>query len=286
MVQKMTSEVVAAILVNYESGGDLVAAIWSLVQLERAPDVFIVVDNASQDDSLHLAQKDFPQLVVIHNSLNVGFAKAVNQGLRKAREFQSTHIWLFNPDARARQNSLSELILASRNTPRALFSPIIFDTQGGVWFSGGKLSWWRMRALHRRAPSSQAGNEDFLTGCALFIPMMTIDIIGEFDENYFLYYEDADFCLRAKKAGFQLCMVTGAAVDHAEVSRAYAQKVYYLVYSGLLFFFKHASGMKAEYMRIYTTIRKLKNRLDCLLLGGKEAALVRQAYVDFFRKRH
>lgn len=58
--QSMTSERWwRSILVNYESGEDLVSAIWSLVQLKRAPDVFIVVDNASEDDSLHLAQIDF-----------------------------------------------------------------------------------------------------------------------------------------------------------------------------------------------------------------------------------
>ncbi|MBP7822236.1 MAG: glycosyltransferase family 2 protein [Candidatus Moranbacteria bacterium] len=284
MQQSTTSEVVAAILVNYESGEDLVAAIWSLVQLRRAPDVFIVVDNASRDDSLHLAQKDFPRLVVIRNAENVGFAKAVNQGVRKARELGTTHVWLFNPDARARSDALAELILASRNMPRALFSPIIFDDEGKVWFSGGELSWWRMRAFHRKSTCPPDRDQEFLTGCALFIPLATMDVIGDFDEDYFLYYEDADFCLRAKKAGFQLCMVSKAAVDHAEVSRTYARKVYYLVYSGLLFFFKHTSGMKAGYMRTYVTIRKLKNRLDCLLFGGEEAALVRQAYVDFFRR--
>ena len=287
MEQSMAfSERVAVILVNYESGNDLVAALWSLVQSGRSPDVFIVVDNDSRDDSLHLAQKDFPQLVIIRNSENVGFAKAVNQGLRKAREFGATHIWLFNPDARARNNALSRLILAAKRTPRAIFSPIILDSQGKVWFSGGELSWWRMRALHRRAICLRAGKaEDFLTGCALFVPMETVDTVGEFDENYFLYYEDADFCLRAKKAGFQLCIVPESIVDHEEASRMHPRKTYYLVYSGLFFFFKHASGVKAGYMKIYATIRRLKNWVDCLLFGGKEAALVRQAYGDFFRKK-
>lgn len=191
----------------------------------------------------------------------------------------------FSIQMRGRRNdALSELILAARNMPLALFSPIIFDNEGKVWFSGGKLSWWRMRAFHRKVSCFQERGQEFLTGCAPSIPLATIDVIGEFDENYFLYYEDADFCLRAKKAGFQLCMVPKAAVDHTEASRTYARKVYYLVYSGLLFFFKHASGMKAGYMRTYVTIRKLKNWIDCLLFGGEEAALVRQAYVDFFRR--
>lgn len=88
MEQNIYSEMVAAILVNYESGDDLQGALWSLVQLERAPNILIVVDNASQDDSLCLAEKDFPQLVVIRNSENVGFARAVNQGLKKRRNYK------------------------------------------------------------------------------------------------------------------------------------------------------------------------------------------------------
>lgn len=286
MKQNTNSERVAAILVNYESGDDLVAALWSLSQLERAPNMLIVVDNASQDNSLCLAEKDFPQLVVIRNSENVGFAKAVNQGLRKAEESEVTHAWLFNPDARAKEDALSALICATRSMPQAIFSPVIFDKQGRIWFSGGRLSWWRMRALHRQTECLQSENQDFLTGCALFIPMQIINIVGEFDENFFLYYEDADFSVRAKKAGFQLQVVPNSRVDHEEVSQGNPQKVYHLVYSGLFFFFKHTSGIKTGYLRIYATIRRLKNWLDCLLWGGKEAALVRQAYGDFFRKTH
>jgi GT2 family glycosyltransferase len=279
------SERVAVILVNYESGEDLVAALWSLSQSDRLPNVLIVVDNCSQDNSLYLAERDFPQLMVIRNAENVGFAKAVNQGLRRAQECEATHAWLFNPDARARKSALLELILAARSTPRAIFSPVIFDTHGRVWFSGGKLSWWRMRASHRQSTQVRTGSEDFLTGCALFIPLSTVQIVGEFDENFFLYYEDTDFSFRARKAGFALQVVPASHVDHEEVSQYHPQKVYYLVYSGLFFFFKHASGFAAGYLRIYATIRRLKNWLDCLLWGGKEAALVQQAYGDFFRKK-
>jgi len=284
MEQNIHLERVAAILVNYESGNDLVGALWSLAQLERAPNMLIVVDNASQDNSLYLAEKDFPQLVVIRNSENIGFARAVNQGLRKAQELQATCVWLFNPDARAREHSLTELISASRSLPQGLFSPVIFDKTGDIWFSGGVLSWWRMKALHRQTAYLQNRNEDFLTGCALFIPIAIVQSIGAFDENFFLYYEDADFSVRAKKAGFRLQVVPKSFVDHGEVSQSQPKKLYYLVYSGLFFFFKHTSGVKTGYMRIYATIRRLKNWLDCLLWGGKEAALVRQAYGDFFQK--
>ncbi len=276
-------ETVAAILVNYESGEDLSAALWSLIRLDRTPDILIVVDNASRDDSLHQAEQQISSLIVIRNNENVGFAKAVNQGFRKACDHGATHIWLFNPDARAHPETLSRLLDMSRCEPKALFSPMIFDAIGRVWFSGGRLRWWRMRALHKQRLEFYGENQDFLTGCALFIPKTALDVVGEFDERFFLYYEDVDYSVRAKKAGFQLRVVPDAVVDHAEVSRWHPQKTYFLVYSGLLFFFKHSHGPQEWYFRMYVTIRRLKNWFDCLLFGGKEAMSVRRAYGDFFQ---
>ncbi len=279
-------EIVAALLVNYESGPDLLAALESLAALGRAPDVYIVVDNASQDNSLALACRCFlGKMAVIRNPANVGFATAVNQGLRSARKFCATHVWLFNPDARAREGALSALLRVAHEAPLALLSPLIVDATGKTWFSGGTIAWWRMRAVHQECPvlRGRVQSHQFLTGCALFLPLPLIERLGDFDERFFLYYEDTDYSVRAREAGFNLLVVTEAVVEHREVSRFNPQKTYFLVFSGLLFFWKHARGWRRPFFQIYVTIRRLKNWFDCLLWGGKEAMSVRQAYGDFFR---
>lgn len=281
------SEKIAAVLVNYESGEDLLSALRSLLSLERYPDMLIVVDNASTDDSLLKAEQEYPGLRVIRNIENRGFAKAANQGISTACRYGATHVWLFNPDARARAESLSSLIVYSRQYPKGLLSPIIFDRHGESWFSGGDIDFFRMRAVHKTIlGTSQQDEQGFLTGCSLFIPRCLIDEIGFFDERFFLYYEDADYSVRAREAGYKLLVVPGSKVDHAEVSEENPKKIYFLVYSGLLFFFKHASGWRKSYLHMYVTIRRLKNWADCLLFGGKEAISVRQAYGDFFQKTH
>lgn len=281
------NERVAAILVNYESGDDLAAALTSLLSLDRPPDAFIVVDNASRDDSLRGAERVCPGLLIIRNKENGGFAKGVNQGISAARTIGATHVWIFNPDARARSSALSALIEYSHRYPKAMFSPVIFDRGGNVWFSGGNINFFRMRAVHRDSlEASGLSTEEFLTGCALFVPWEIIDRIGGFDERFFLYYEDADYSVRARAAGYDLRIVPESGVDHAEISQENAKKTYYLVYSGLSFFFKYAYGWRRPYLHIYVTIRRLKNWLDCLLFGGKEALSVRRAYGDFFRKTH
>lgn len=273
---------VAVVIVNYESGNDTASALQSLIRSERRPDVLIVVDNASHDDSLTQAERVYPELLVIRNDKNVGFAKAVNQGMELARRQSATHIWLFNPDARAATETLGLLLAAAEQYPKSLFSPLIFDADGKVWFAGGDISWMRMRATHRRTVTDFP--HDFLTGCALFLPISAFEEVGGLDERFFLYYEDADYSVRAREKGYALRVVASARVDHAEVSQSNPEKTYFLVYSGLLFFFKHATRVKRLYLRIYVTIRRLKNWLDCLLWGGKEAVSVRQAYGDFFRK--
>lgn len=273
---------VAVVIVNYESGDDAAAALRSLCEAEKRPEMLIVVDNASHDDSLARAERAAPGVLTIRNTENVGFAKAANQGMALAKEQSATHIWLFNPDARARKETLAQLLIAAQRHPKSLFSPLIFDTDGNIWFAGGDISWMRMRATHRQIVTDFS--QDFLTGCTLFLPISALEEIGWLDERFFLYYEDADYGVRARQRGYALRVVAEARVDHAEVSRFNPQKIYFLVYSGLVFFFKHAIGIQRLYLRIYVTIRRLKNWLDCLLWGGKEAVSVRQAYGDFFKK--
>lgn len=277
------SEKVAVILVNYESGDELTLALYSLKHADRPPDIFVVVDNASQDGSLEKASL-MHEMHVIRNHINVGFAAAVNQGLILAQSTGATHVWLLNPDARVRSGTLRFLVEASRRFPRALLSPAIFDQQGRPWFTGGIIRWWRMHAVHKTEITQGVVSEEFLTGCALFMPIAAFKRVGFFDERFFLYYEDADYSVRARRAGFTLHVVPEALVDHREGSRFHPQKVYFLVVSGLLFFDKYAGGWSKIYFQIYVTIRRLKNWLDCLLFGGKEAMSVRQAYGDFFRK--
>ena len=274
-------EKVAVIVVTHNSGDDILAALWSLVSLERAPDVYILVDNASKDDALVSVEREFPAVQIIRNNENVGFSRAVNQGVERALKAQITHVWLFNPDARARSGALTELISLSRHSPKTLLSPVIFNQDGSVWFSGGSISFWRMRAIHQN--SFPEKEQDFLTGCALFIPREAFECIGNLDEQFFLYYEDADYSIRARKAGFKLFVARKSFVDHFEVSQLYSSKTYFLVLSGLIFFFKHANGLKKLYIWIYVTIRRLKNRFDCFFWGGKEAMSVRRAYEHFFQ---
>jgi GT2 family glycosyltransferase len=174
---------------------------------------------------------------------------------------------------------------ALKNEHAGLLSPTIYDSvTKKLWFGKGKIEYTRMRAVHVKPShgelSSGAFESEFLTGCALLMSRPLVEAIGYLDERFFLYYEDADFSLRAKEAGFSLVVVPEAKVWHAEQSNQSESKLYHLVLSGLLFFEKHGKGLWKPYFFVYGTIRRIKNRSD-LLFGRKEAPLVRLAYNNF-----
>jgi GT2 family glycosyltransferase len=108
------------------------------------------------------------------------------------------------------------------------------------------------------------------------------------DERFFLYYEDADFCWAARKAGFTSRIVPKASAYHLESSESgNARKVYWLVVSGILFFRKNTPGTMRPRMELYLFMRKCKNYLDRKKNRlSKEAAMVREAYRDVRKSRN
>ncbi len=278
---------VAIIVLNYNGADCLLKCLRSLSELRYEDKEIIVADNGSTDDSFLVAKKGFPSFVFVANGENKGFAGGMNIGMREAFARGADSVWLFNSDASSENDTLDFLVAAAKRYPDAgLFSPLIFeDGSEKIWFGAGRVDFLRMRTEHTTPPKrllrQDAYESRFLTGCALFIRREVIEKIGFLDERFFLYYEDADFCWRARKAGFRCLVVPRAHVHHQEKSRKSNEKTFYLVYSGLLFFEKHSPWFIRPYGALYGTIRRIKNRMD-RLLGRKEAAFVFRAYEKFY----
>lgn len=277
---------VAIVVLNFNGKDCLLGCLRSLEDLRYEAKEIIVVDNASEDGSLELARERFPRFTYIRNETNLGFAGGMNTGIREALAHGAEWCWLFNYDARARENSLSILMeYAGKHPEASLLSPWVWDRKGKrLWFAKGNISFLRMRTNHVRPNEKERCQEaypsEYLAGCALLIKKDVIETIGTLDERFFLYYEDADYCLRASQAGFRSFVVPRACVWHDEKSRSNPQKLYHLVFSGLLFFRQHAPWYFRPYLAAYATIRRIKNRID-RLRGRDEALAVYQAYRDF-----
>lgn len=281
-----STPLVGIIVLNYNGARCLEACLASLQTLAYQQFFVLVVDNDSSDGSSDLAQAHFPEYSFLKNSTNLGFAAGMNVGMREALKRGAERIWLLNNDARVTAESLSLLVEESRK--RGLLSPVILEKSGQPWFEKGAISFLRMRAIHVtptwRERHADSYESEFLTGCALLITKDVIERIGYLDEQFFLYYEDADYSFRARKAGFPVLVVPKAIVYHDEQSRWNSTKLYHLVLSGLIFFHKQASFWQKPYLALYGTIRRVKNRFD--LLRSKEGASdVRRAYYHFSHDR-
>lgn len=267
----------------------------------------VIVDNNSQDGSFELAKNSFPSAHFIKNEENLGFAAGNNIGIRFALEKMADYIFLLNNDAAVFKDTLSKLIKAAQKQESekiGIFSPVILKNNSkDIWFAGGKINWFRMRAEHtthnpqhttyniqhkiwnlqrKLHGTNKIQDTEYVTGCAMLVKKEVFKKIGLLDENFFLYYEDADFCRRARKEGFKSAIVAGASVKHREKSEENKKaKTYWLVVSGIYFFRKNSPWFLKPWIIIYLAARKIKNKRDIVRgKGGELAKEVARAYKD------
>lgn len=231
----MSTPDVTAIIVNYNAGDELRAALASIAgELAGRPWEGFVVDNASHDGSASFAQEFAPAVTLVANSTNVGFGRAVNQALAQAR---APFVLIMNPDCRLEPGALAALEDELRRRPRcALAGPRILNPDGSVQGSArgdpDMLTGFfgRSTALRRLLPwlpvaqrnvvdgRVAAGGPsvvvDWLSGACVLGKREALASVGGFDERYFLYWEDADLCRRLRARGHHVRYVPAATAVH------------------------------------------------------------------------
>jgi len=276
---------VFAIVLNYNGGTDVIKCLKSLYRSDYPSLEIVVVDNDSKDGSLETIKNLFQKSPIIKNSVNLGFATGNNVGIRFALEKFADYIFLLNNDAAVESDTISRLVAyAEKNPACGIASPLILkEKNGSVWFAGGKILWTKMRAVHEPyAGQKTAFPTQYASGCAMLVRKEVFKKIGLFDEDYFLYYEDADFSLRAKKENFTISILPDAIAYHQETSnQKNTVKIYWLVLSALIFFKKNAPRLLRPYLALYLLARKIKNAYMLIFTKSTKAPLVRKAYKDF-----
>ncbi len=228
------------IIIAYNSQ-DCIESCLKSIAGQKIESNILIIDNDSTDNTWKKLQKiRKPNITLIKNKVNDGFAKAVNQGLGYAsKNFGSSLFLLLNPDAILDDKCLETLIREiSSEKKLGLCSPIIKDPDNEkIIFQQGQINWWKINTTHSNQDQTKS---DYLTGCCLLIKKTVLDKIDGFDERFFLYYEDADFCLRTRQAGFKIKTISEAVCFHKESQSSNSEnKTYFLVKHGLIFFHKH-----------------------------------------------
>jgi len=175
------------------------------------------VDNGS-DQNPPLDKGGDGGVGLICNDTNLGFAGGNNVGIKYALEHGADYIMLLNNDAIAAPDFLDELVKAaeSNSSYGILGSRIYRYGTNEIVFDGGKINFWLNRGEHSDYKLTAISNTlvEYITGAAMLIKREVIAKIGLMREEYFLYYEDVDWCIRARRAGYQCVLVPSSKVWH------------------------------------------------------------------------
>jgi len=205
------------IVVTYNSGAEIEACLRSVTRtIKTLSFEVIVVDNASQDDTVDRVRGSFPDIVIVQNSHNVGFPAANNQALRLAH---GEYALLLNPDTVVHEGAVEQLVAAlERNPEVGVCGPQLVDAEGvpandlrlptffRIVVNTLGLEVFTARLLR---PECQ----EAVSGAALTFRRSLVAEIGLLDEHMF-WAEDGDFCLRAAEAGYRIWRVQSAVITH------------------------------------------------------------------------
>lgn len=225
----------SVIIVNWNTQEDTDNCLASFFSISGKLKIeMIVVDNGSDDQSALMVKQKYPQVKLIENRQNIGFAAAVNQGLSLSR---GTYLLVLNPDITTPQHTVSKLIDTFEMHPDAgAIAPRLINKDGSyqVGYFRKYPSMMQILLFYTSLSKFTSGNdklfkkymEDIPTGeCdhisvpqipggCMMIRRKILEDVGFMDEKFFLFFEDVDWCYRIKKKGWTLLMVNSVFMNH------------------------------------------------------------------------
>lgn len=258
---------------------DSVACIDSLLQSTHKIRKIVVVDNASNDGSIERLKRKYinvKSIVFIENKDNLGFASGMNIGIRALLDSHCEYILPLNQDTVVASDMIDECLKAMSITPEmTIIGPRIYyaNPSNKIWH--GRAYWSPTKSgivspeknrLDTQCDDIQT-EVTFLSGCAILVPSEVFQCVGLFDEDYYFYSEDLDYCYRARRAGFRMLHVPSSKVWHnisgiAE-DRTSDFVLYNLAKSHIIFLRKNFSTVYVAYgllvhLLLFTPFRMLQ----------------------------
>jgi len=285
------------ITVNYNGFADTVQLIESIQTHLAIPYELIVVDNGSKADEAGMLKHQFPNIKVIRSDRNLGFAGGNNLGIKDA----SADFFLFiNNDTYVKDDSLTHLVERMKKDPilGGLSPKILFaDQEKLIQFAGyTQLSSITLRNRLIGFKEQDSGQYDhpistpYLHGAAMLIRREAIEKVGGMPEIYFLYYEELDWSVQLRRAGYRLEYNPAAIVYHKESSSVGQEsplKAFYMTRNRMLFAKRNLSSFHRFLSIAYQISLVLpKNVFHCLLKGNSDLAVaMMKGCVAFIRMK-
>lgn len=283
---------IVIVVLNYKGLKDSLECLESLRRCAKGNyDVeIIIVENGSGDGSAEALAK-IKDIHLLVNDKNLGFSGGMNSGIKYALKRNTDFVVVLNNDTIAEKNLITSLAKSAQYAD--IVVPKIYFASGFefhktrykkadlgkvIWYAGGYIDWQNILGRHigvdqvDRGQFAKSKEIDFATGACMLIKKEVFQKIGFLDDKYFLYLEDMDFCVRAKKAGFKIVFAPKAILWHknAVSTGGSGSKIqdYYFTRNRLLFAFKYA--------KLRTKIAVLKQ----IILHSSDPVR-RRALIDF-----
>ncbi len=209
--------------------------------LSEWPRDVLVVDNASGTGEGERLGREFG-IAHLETTHNGGVASGYNAALGWAAGHGYSHILLLNNDTVVAHGWLVDELASAASPGVAAVGPTVRDEGGSTWSAGGRLSRWTTRSWHRRRPDrSEPYEVDWIDGSAMLVSIDAVRRIGGFSEDFFLYWEELDWCARARRAGYTVLVQPSATIEHARgASATTLQTRTWSLRNSLLFARRHA----------------------------------------------
>ncbi len=266
----MSKPSVSIIVLNYNSREDTLDCLRSLEHLTYFPLEIVVVDNGSSDGSVEAVRTAYPNITLIDTGVNLGFTGGNNIAIQRALAEGADYIMLLNNDTIVAPDMVDVMVEAMENDPTiGVCGPMIYyyDAPDVIWSGGGEIDWKRgtttLLGINEadKGQFGQAPREvDFVTGCAILARREVWEKAGLLDDQFFMYYEETEWCVRADRAGYKIAHIPAAMMWHKisiEARAASPRTYYYMTRNRLLFLRNTRAGLRTwlytylEYARTY-----------------------------------
>lgn len=290
-------------MIDYDSQKDTIECLDSFRKIKKDNfELYTVVIDNHPEKRIKIHDKDFSQinLKIIDSPINSGFAGGMNIGIKEALKNGADYILIQNNDTFVKEDFLENLFdFAEKNEDGGIFAPKIYFAKGFefhknrykddekgkvIWYAGGRIDWENVIGEHigvdevDRGQFDKSSETELASGCCMLIKTGVFKNIGLFDEKYFLYYEDADLCNRAKKAGYKIYYQPESIIWHKNAGSAGGSgsglQDYYITRNRMLF--------ASKYAPIRSKIAVLREGVGLINTGRNMQKLGAK---DFFRRK-
>jgi len=276
-------------IVNYRQASMTVDCVKSLEKSTYEGIEVVVVDNCSGDDSVEVLKANLrsPRVHILESDVNGGFAPGTNMGMRHC--FENLHtdcVMLLNNDTIVDKELVQRLVEGLEEN--VVTAPKIYwlDDRSRIWYAGGDINRFTGRIAHRGKGEVDNGEYDkecyvtFASGCCILVPKYVVERIGYLPEEYFMYVEDVDYCLKMQENGIRIKYVPSAHLYHKEGGSQKGKGIgmYYDLRNKFHLYRKYGFCPMAHVLHLaHSLLRRFKG----LLIGNHDYELLAKAYRDY-----